>query len=108
MQTVCLLYQNNNFDLEGLKLMLYLMAYVSRTLIIFFKQWNESILTKQIYIGCLKQMNSKCKTWFHRVSTFLVCHDMEQVSRERHVNTGNVMRAIETKLSAHYESQWKV
>ena len=32
---------------------------------------------------------------------------MEQVSRERHVNTGNVMRAIETKLSTHYESQWK-
>ena len=24
---------------------------------------------------------------------------------ERHVNTGNVMRAIETKLSTHYESQ---
>ena len=29
---------------------------------------------------------------------------MEQVSRERQVNTGNVMRAIETKLSTHYES----
>ena len=68
---------------------------------------DESLLTKQIYIGCLKQMNSKCKTWFYRVNTFLACHDMEQVSRERHVNTGNVMRAIETKLSTHYESQWK-
>ena len=32
---------------------------------------------------------------------------MEQVSRERHVNTGNVMRAIKTKLSTHYESRWK-
>ena len=32
---------------------------------------------------------------------------MEQASRERHVNTGNVMRAIETKLSTHCESQWK-
>ena len=32
---------------------------------------------------------------------------MEQVSRERHVDTGNVMRAIETNLSTHYESQWK-
>ena len=53
-------------------------------------------------------MNSKCKTWFHRVNTFLACHDMEQVSRERHVNTGNVMRAIETKLSTHYESQWVI
>ena len=29
---------------------------------------------------------------------------MEQVSRETQVNTGNVMRAIETKLSTHYES----
>ena len=68
---------------------------------------DESLLTKQICVGCLKQMNSKCKTWFYRVNTFLACHDMEQVSRERHVNTGNVMRAIETKLSTHYESQWK-
>ena len=68
---------------------------------------DESLLTKQIYIGCLKQMNSKCKSWFYRVNTFLACHDMEQVSRERHVNIGNVMRAIETKLSTHYESQWK-
>ena len=50
---------------------------------------------------------SKCKTWFYRVNTFLACHDMEQVSRERHVNTGNVMRAIETKLSTYYESHWK-
>ena len=32
---------------------------------------------------------------------------MEQVSRERYVNTGNVMRAIATKFSTHYESQWK-
>ena len=68
---------------------------------------NLLLLTKQIYIGCLTQMNSKCKTWFHRVNTFLACHEMEQVGRERHVNTGNVMRAIETKLSTHYESQWK-
>ena len=30
---------------------------------------------------------------------------MEQANRERYVNTGNVMRAIETKLSTHYESQ---
>ena len=44
---------------------------------------DESLLTKQIYIGCLKQMNSKCKTWFYRVNTFLACHDMEQVSREQ-------------------------
>ena len=68
---------------------------------------DESLLTKQIYIGCLKQMNSKCKSWFYKVNTFLACHDMEQVTRERHVNTGNVMRAIGTKLSTHYESQWK-
>ena len=68
---------------------------------------DESLLTKQIYIGCLKQMNSKCKTWFHRVNAFLACHDMEQVSRERQVNTGSIMGAIETKLSTHYESHWK-
>ena len=52
-------------------------------------------------------MNSNCKTWSNRVDTFLACHDKEQISRERHVNTGNVMRAIETKLSTYYESQWK-
>ena len=32
---------------------------------------------------------------------------MEQVSRERYVNTDNVMRVIATKLSTHFESQWK-
>ena len=31
---------------------------------------DKSLLTKQIYIGCLKQMNNKCKTWFYRVNTF--------------------------------------
>ena len=33
--------KHNNYDLEGLKLMLYLLAYVSYTLIIFFKQWKH-------------------------------------------------------------------
>ena len=33
--------KHNNFDLEGLKHRLYLLAYVSHTLIIFFKQWRE-------------------------------------------------------------------
>ena len=66
---------------------------------------NRSLLTKQIYIGCLKQMNSKCKTWSHGVNTFLSCYDIKQVSRERHVNTGNGLRSIETKLITHYESQ---
>ena len=37
---------------------------------------DESLLTKQIYIGCLKQMNSKCRSWFYGVNTFLACHDM--------------------------------
>ena len=43
----------------------------------------------------------------HKQKQQQLCPDMEQASRERHVNTGNVMRAIETKLSTHCESQWK-
>ena len=40
-------------------------------------------------------MNSKCKPLSHRVNNFLTCYDIKQVSRERHVNTGNVLRSIE-------------
>ena len=65
---------------------------------------DDSLLTKQTYIGCLKQTNSKCKTSLYVVNAFLASHAMEQVGRERQMHSGNVMRTTETKLATNYES----
>ena len=40
--------KHNNFDLEGLKLMLYLLAYISHTLIILLNN-EEKVLLEQYH-----------------------------------------------------------
>ena len=66
---------------------------------------DSSMLTKRIFTAYFEQANSKCKTWFYRVTQFLVGVDHQHICQD--VKVKSVLASVDAELKNVYELQWK-
>ena len=69
---------------------------------------DDSLLTKQIFSGCMAQANSSsCKTWIYKVTTLLSKIEHEQICRNRGLSIQAVLHSVDTQLHDLYEQKWQ-
>ena len=68
---------------------------------------DNTRLTKILFLSCFEQSNSRCRTWFYRVTQFLCSIDHQYICHTDTVHIRSVLASVKTKLKSLHEVQWR-